>query len=170
MLDVHTNPHLSTNEQSFAAGFIEGALTHRRMYEYTRNVWDIDFNTLKVKVKDKDGSIIEKENEWKLPPTVENFLKENLRWMEENSEKADESEHDRTATIGYWRLAGGLRSQLMGLTAGFNYGQKRDGNNVLFSELQIYSLSLIDTDMEDILKKIALDSEVFLLKQIYNFV
>ncbi|CAJ1354581.1 unnamed protein product, partial [Effrenium voratum] len=43
VLDVHTAPSAAGDTQSYAAGFLEGALTHMRITQHLQNMWGVDF-------------------------------------------------------------------------------------------------------------------------------
>ena len=154
VLDLHTSPALDTNQQSFAAGYLEGALTSHRMTEYLTNVWGIDFDwpeQVGGGAGDVVGSGLTPPNintKFRLPEDVKAWLRQNLNWMTENAEKNGK-------TDPYWELAGGLVSQMFGLTAGYNAAAEKK-----LGELEILAMSLIDTDMEDIMKAVSLRQKV----------
>jgi len=130
LLDIHTSPEFSGASQSYAAGFLEGSLTHHRIYQHRGNVWGFDFFT-----------------KTKIPKTVLNFLDANLAWMKEQVRL-----HQSDA---YWQTIGYLLEQARGLTDGYNIQVKAHPERTFLTE-QMLTLSLIDADMDDVVTALLL--------------
>jgi len=123
VLRIQTSDKMSGAMQSYAAGFLEASLTHERMTQHRKNMWGIDLPGMR------------------LPVAIRDFLKSNLEWMnEEVREQPSEP---------YWKLAGFMLDQLRGLTDGYNAARSRFDEPALSTD-QIYMMSLIDADMDDL--------------------
>jgi len=132
ILDVHTDEGHSGKDQSYAAGFLEGFLTHKRMKQHQRNMWSVDFNG-----RPSDSNI---------DAGASNFSAQNLDWMRNKAEQY--GQHDP-----YWQQVGFVLEQLRGLTDGFNHRQKKLEEPSV-SLAQVLMASVVDTDMDDLLTAI----------------
>jgi len=134
ILHIQTSAALSGRLQSYAAGFLEGSLTHERIDQQRKNMWSIDFPGMHI------------------PVAVQDFLQANMKWMQQNAQ-AHPSEP-------YWTLAVFLLDQVQGLTDGFNAARRSFGETSL-SLLQVYMMSLIDADMDDIVAALQAQGHAF---------
>eukprot|EP00656_Telonema_subtile_P016755 TRINITY_DN18880_c0_g1_i1.p1 TRINITY_DN18880_c0_g1~~TRINITY_DN18880_c0_g1_i1.p1 ORF type:complete len:537 (+),score=49.71 TRINITY_DN18880_c0_g1_i1:73-1683(+) len=129
VLDVHSNPDLPGPDQSYAVGFVEGALTAHTIWMHFQNIWELNFPA---------GTLPH------APTAVQRFVEENMAWMRSN---AGQPQLD-TSSTAYWAHVGFLLNQLEGMTAGFNR-YRPSGAPELTNE-QMMLLSLIDGDMGDV--------------------
>jgi hypothetical protein len=123
ILRIQTSESHGGSSQSYAAGFLEASLTHERMAQQRKNMWGIDLPGMSI------------------PTAIQHFLRANMKWMQQEAQ-AHPSEP-------YWKLASFLLDQLRGLTDGFNTARRHIGESPL-SLLQVYMMSLIDADMDDL--------------------
>jgi len=133
LLDVHTSSRYTGEEQSYAAGFLEGALSHHRMYQALANTWGIDFGQRGVGM---------------IPSKVRLFVAENDMWMRKQIAAHPEDP--------YWQQLGFLLVQRRGLADGYNHARDPKVQPHLDEET-LYMLSLINADMDDLVK--ALDAK-----------
>jgi len=127
VLDVHSSPQMDGDTQSYAAGFLEGALTSERISQHLNNMWGIDFKGLQI---------------GKTPDAVRTFIDKNVRWMTQNVQNHGKQDP-------YWRAVGYMLSQLRGLTDGYN-AHRRVGLEPFISEREMLMFTMVDTDMDNI--------------------
>lgn len=106
-LHILTNPDYEDSEQAYAAGYLEGKLTHRRIYSHHRN--------LEAKTW-KDGEI---------PENVQEFISEQDLYIKEQYEKNPSDE--------FWTQANNMRQQLHGMIDGYNSVAHEDHQLNLFN-------------------------------------
>jgi len=137
VLDIHTSDELNGEKQSYAAGFLEGALSHERMAQHMRNMWSVDF---------------EGEADTHMSPKVRQFITDNIAWMRDNVRVRGHRFMDP-----YWGMVGNLLAQLSGITDGYNAARNRYGHTgePPLSEEQTLMLSMVDTDMDDLVTAVA---------------
>eukprot|EP00928_Gymnodinium_smaydae_P057215 TRINITY_DN40483_c0_g1_i1.p1 TRINITY_DN40483_c0_g1~~TRINITY_DN40483_c0_g1_i1.p1 ORF type:complete len:652 (+),score=77.19 TRINITY_DN40483_c0_g1_i1:70-2025(+) len=126
LLDLHSSPAESGEAQSYAVGFLEGALTHKRITDSLTNTWGIDFAGYAVD---------------SIPKNVRNFVTANNQWM--RAKVAANPNDD------YWRTLGYLLDQVRGISDGYNYAREKEGLSRLEVD-DVYMLSLINADMDDL--------------------
>lgn len=134
VLDVHSSAEVGGREQSYAAGFLEGALTHRRIAQHFSNIWGEDF---------ADATL------GKIPGQARSFIAANIAWMKAQVEK--------NTLDPYWTQISFLLSQLRGLTDGYNDARV---NEPVMSEQAMLMLSLIGADMDDVLSALRGESKL----------
>jgi hypothetical protein len=133
LLDVHSSPSFDGETQSFAAGFLEGYLTHERIAHSVQNTWGIDFPGATGSVPDEVRSFIEANNAWMRGQIASN-------------------PHD-----DYWRMLSMLLKQTEGIAAGYAAG--RTPNEPALGELEVYMLNLINADMDDLTTALKVQAE-----------
>ena len=127
VLDVHTSSLASGNTQSYAAGFLEGALTHMRITQHLQNMWGVDFKGYAT------GTV---------PQKVRDFVSANMEWMVAKV-KANPSDK-------YWATVGYLLAQLHGLADGYETGRDRKKGELPLTVEDMLMLVMVDTDMDDV--------------------
>eukprot|EP01043_Picozoa_sp_COSAG02_P054622 COSAG02_NODE_6214_length_3720_cov_1.825186_2_plen_416_part_00 len=133
LLDIHTEASATGATQSFAAGFLEGALTSKLIWQYFRNQWPLEpwpNTTLPY-----------------APPREANFVVEHLEWLRRNVAAPPPGE------AKYWMQVGFLLDQLDGITAGVNSvpaSSAIDHPREKLTAAQMLLVTLIDGDMDDI--------------------
>jgi len=128
VLDLHTSEHFGGDEQSYAAGFLEGVLTSERMAQHQGNMWGVDFH------QDPVG---------RMPHAAANFTDSNLRWMRGQVQQL-------AARDEYWRMVGYLLEQVRGVSDGYNAARKSQRQREV-SFVEVLMQSVVDTDMDDLL-------------------
>ena len=126
VLDIHTAPSANGDTQSYAAGFLEGALTHTRITQHLQNMWGVDFKGYAA------GTVPEK---------IRDFVSANMEWMVANV-RANPSD-------SYWQTIGYLLAQLHGLADGYESARGADNGQSLTVE-DMLMLVMVDTDMDDV--------------------
>lgn len=127
VLDVHSSPKADGGHQSYAAGFLEGALTHARITQHLTNMWGVDFKGYAT------GTV---------PEEVRSFVSENMAWMVQNvvTNSAD----------SYWQTIGFLLAQLRGMADGYETARERRGGEPPLTVEEMLMLVMVDTDMDDL--------------------
>jgi len=93
-LYINTGSQFSDNQQAFAAGYLEGYLTHVRIVQHYNNLLQVFF---------KNGSF---------PQNVNTWLTEQREWFH--------SQIEANKDDGYWKVAATVYEQKAGLVEGFN--------------------------------------------------
>ena len=127
VLDVHTSSSASGNTQSYAAGFLEGSLTHTRITQHLQNMWGVDFKGYAT------GTV---------PQKIRDFVSANMEWMV-NKVKANPSDT-------YWATVGYLLAQLHGLADGYEAARDHQQGEVPLTVEDMLMLVMVDTDMDDV--------------------
>eukprot|EP01135_Chromosphaera_perkinsii_P001927 Nk52_evm76s212 gene=Nk52_evmTU76s212 len=110
-LHIKANPHKNDYEQAFAAGYLEGALTHKRIFQHFTNIEHVNFGG----------------NARSPPAELLKWLSDQHKWWVGMIEKHfnDESPAVRT----YWRHMSLVNHQYMGLVKGYQtHCDKKKGN------------------------------------------
>jgi hypothetical protein len=97
LLDLHTNQSYPDAQQAYAVGYLEGAITSQRSYEFLMNNFG--------------GSI-------PYSATLLQYLKDNLNWIQ--------SQIKANPTSNYWYHVNLLYQQQMGGFAGYSYAAKNN--------------------------------------------
>ena len=123
VMSVNSNESLSGVDQSFAAGYLEAALTWKEIWNHFQNVWHIDFavNTSVPNV----------------PHAEYMFVEQNLAWME--------TQYSKHRSDPYWQQIIFLLSQLEGMVGAFN--EHAHTGVPRLSRTQFLMLTLVDGDM-----------------------
>ena len=109
ILDLKSDPDRSGEEQAYAVGFLEGALTADIMWMHLHNTWILNFDASTTQAPQA--------------PREENlFIRKNLDWMRSEISKAKMREiqvqdgiEDLDEDVVYWLHVGYLLKQLEGL-------------------------------------------------------
>lgn len=138
VLDIHTAPSANGDTQSYAAGFLEGALTHKRITQHLQNMWGVDFKGYAA------GTVPEK---------IRDFVSANMDWM---VSKVKENPSD-----SYWQTIGYLLAQLHGLADGYEAARDADGYNGLPLTVEdMLMLVMVDTDMDDVVTAVVAEGHL----------
>eukprot|EP01090_Pellita_catalonica_P019701 TRINITY_DN6787_c0_g1_i1.p1 TRINITY_DN6787_c0_g1~~TRINITY_DN6787_c0_g1_i1.p1 ORF type:complete len:533 (+),score=70.96 TRINITY_DN6787_c0_g1_i1:123-1721(+) len=97
-VDVLEKPHFNDHIRAFAAGFLEGALTHKRIYDYFRNIQELGKMVIW-------GDNLDNLEAWL--DTQQNWTRTNVAKLRNSSP--------------YWDLVGLIDTQVDGIVAGYNY-------------------------------------------------
>ncbi|OLP96981.1 Phospholipase B-like protein B [Symbiodinium microadriaticum] len=127
VLDVHTTSRANGNTQSYAAGYLEGALTHTRITQHLQNMWGVDFKGYAT------GTV---------PQKVRDFVSANMEWMV-NQVKDNPSDN-------YWVTVGYLLAQLHGLADGYEAARDHQQGELPLTVEDMLMLVMVDTDMDDV--------------------
>lgn len=127
VLDIHSSPIADGGTQSYAAGFLEGALTHARITQHLTNMWGVDFKGYAA------GTV---------PEEIRTFISENMAWMVQNV----------VANSGdsYWQTLGFLLAQLRGMADGYEFARERRAGELPLTVEEMLMLVMVDTDMDDL--------------------
>ncbi|ETV99103.1 hypothetical protein, variant [Aphanomyces invadans] len=118
----------------FAAGYAEGALTHRRIHEHYWNTRSYFFGKVPTAIQLASAA------------RVYSFLEQNIQWM--RSQVA--SSFPRRNDTMYWSMVGGVLAQLDGLVQGYNAHRSVDDSSL--SELDFLFLNA-DGDMQNLIAR-----------------
>jgi hypothetical protein len=95
ILHLHTSSHFADKQQAYAAGYLEGVLTHERITTHYINSLYVCFPSGKI------------------PDNVAKFLMDQQNWMEKQISQYAETDH-------YWHTAQLVFEQYKGLVDGYN--------------------------------------------------
>jgi len=127
VLDIHSSPEADGGRQSYAAGFLEGTLTHARITQHLQNMWGVDFKGYAA------GTV---------PQKIRDFISANMQWMVTSVEGNPEDP--------YWKTLGYLLAQLHGLADGYEAARQRRRGEVALTVEEMLMLVMVDTDMDDL--------------------
>ncbi|KAJ5074033.1 phospholipase b [Anaeramoeba ignava] len=113
-LNVYTNPSYPDSVQMHAAGYLEGALTHSRIFQHRHNIYDWMLNHY---APNKIWS-----------PSLYKFLEDNLNYTKDNIKKY-------SAEDPYWQATGYILDQFEGLVEGY---QKYYDSGEKLTELDLF--------------------------------
>lgn len=125
VLEIHTAASANGDTQSYAAGYLEGALTHTRITQHLQNMWGVDFKGYAA------GTVPEK---------IRDFVSANMAWMV--------SQVKDNPSDGYWQTIGYLLAQLHGLADGYEAQRADNGQQLTVEDMLM--LVMVDTDMDDV--------------------
>eukprot|EP00301_Raphidiophrys_heterophryoidea_P025943 c8828_g1_i1.p1 GENE.c8828_g1_i1~~c8828_g1_i1.p1 ORF type:complete len:458 (-),score=91.72 c8828_g1_i1:841-2214(-) len=108
-LFLHTSSSFSPHQQMYAAGFLEGALTHKRIYQHYVNMYDALFKNQQFEGSDGGPGI---------PESVTKFFSDQSAWL--HSMIGLHNFHRPGTDAVFWTHVTLLISQFNGLMAGYN--------------------------------------------------
>ncbi|RQM12042.1 hypothetical protein B5M09_004897 [Aphanomyces astaci] len=120
------------NQAMYAAGYAEGALTHRRIHEHYWNTRSYFFGRVPTAINLASAA------------RVYDFLDRNVRWL-----RSQVATMDTNDTL-HWAMVGGVLAQLEGLVQGYN--DHRGVEDSSLSELDLLFLNA-DGDMPNLIAR-----------------
>eukprot|EP01089_Gocevia_fonbrunei_P003468 TRINITY_DN13445_c0_g1_i1.p1 TRINITY_DN13445_c0_g1~~TRINITY_DN13445_c0_g1_i1.p1 ORF type:complete len:542 (+),score=120.42 TRINITY_DN13445_c0_g1_i1:50-1675(+) len=111
-LNIQTNAQYGDEIQMFAAGYLEGAFTHERIYDHYVNVWSYLFKNISTP----------------MPDVLHTWFKTQHSWVHDESLK-------NKASDPYWGQVAGILAQFDGLVAGYNAVASKKLESIAFTVL-----------------------------------